>query len=122
MAEILDFNEHAQKTPEGLFFIAARQQQNEAEQQRLLKAGSSQPSLSRVALAKQELEFIFSGENSKEADSLYRQGLHDVVAQNNSPAAEFYTRVETLAGLANRAHDSQSGASREPLPLVDETL
>jgi hypothetical protein len=105
MSEILDFPERKQTTEIGRFLMAVDQQQTEAEKKALLARAKEKPTPGRIALARQELQFIFSGGNAEEADQLYRQGLHDVVAQANTPAAQFYAHVETLTELANRAYD-----------------
>lgn len=82
MGEILDFPQDRRNrdtTATGRFLLAVEAQQL-AEEYRIAKGRPKRlkPTPEQSAIAKTELDFIFSGPNKKVAERMYYQGLDDV--------------------------------------------
>lgn len=67
---------------------------------------SSRPDQEAIATAQAQLHEIFDGEGGKEADEMYRRGLHDLThGRADSPDALFYIDTQRIIGIASYAYD-----------------
>ncbi len=79
MSEILEFKAEKRLTAMGRFLLAVDQQEAEFFETAAQTIENTKPTALQSAIARRELNYIFSGENKDEAERLYRQGMDDVV-------------------------------------------
>ena len=77
----------------GRFLLAADQQEEDQKSaiEQKHEPKSRRPSVAETELARNELDFIFSGPNTNFADALYRRGMDDVV-NGRKPRADTIER------------------------------
>lgn len=69
---------------------------------------SGRPTEHEIQMAQYSLHELCEGVSESEVNGLYYEGLRDVVSNRDTRAAQFYTRYERLASIANHAYDRPS--------------